>query len=127
MRARIKVTDYAGTVTELEGIFAGWSDQVAFERHFGTNAAVLSTLGESFTETGELRPDADPSKLKTEWLAFLAWRIAARANGGIPIAEADQRAAFEAWLEGLADLDLAIEADEAANPTSATATPLPIS
>jgi hypothetical protein len=127
MRAKITATDYAGTVTNTEGIFAGWSDQIAFERYFGTNAAVLSTLGESFTDEGDLRADADPSKLKTEWLAFLAWRIVARANGGIPPQEADQRAAFEAWLEALADLDLKVEAEaEEENPTEA-ATPPPSS
>jgi hypothetical protein len=122
MRAKIKTTDYAGNATVSEGVFAGWGDQVAFERRFGVNAAVMGRLRDAFDESGALKPDADASEIRTEWLAFLAWRVAARgAAAGMD---------FDTWLESIADLELEIEETEESGgtpaevPTIATATPL---
>lgn len=123
MRARIKVVGYDGSVQESEGVFAGWGDQVAFERRFGVNAAVLSRIGSSFNADGGLADDADPAAIKSEWLAFLAYRLLVRGPA------AGQ--SFDEWLEATADLEIATldDDDEAPepDPTSATAAPLPIS
>lgn len=118
-RATITTTDYNGQKATAEGVFGGWSDQVAFERRFGVNATVLQRLGESFNDEGELREDADPSAIRTEWLAFVAWRVLSRTAGAPD---------FEAWLEGLADLDINIkEDDDDEVPTTATVAQLPSS
>lgn len=125
MRARIKVVGYDGSVQESEGVFAGWGDQVAFERRFGVNAAVLSRIGSSFTAEGSLADDADPAAIKSEWLAFLAFRVLVRGPA------AGQ--SFDEWLEGVADLDITTLDDpdelEAAepDPTIATVEARPIS
>lgn len=130
MRAKITVADYAGNRTETEGIFAGWSDQVAFERRFGVNAAVLDQLQDAFDESGKLRADVDPTKIKTEWLAFLAWRVCRRSPAAATID-------FDAWLENLAELELEVTEQPSADvipaegdpavPTIATAAPQPSS
>lgn len=123
MRARVRVTTYAGSTVEAEGVFAGWGDQVAFERRFGQNAAVMGRLRDAFDDAGGLRADADPAAIRTEWLAFLAWRLFVRAG--------EAPASFDEWLEQIADLDLAVledsEGEQSADPTGALATPLPSS
>jgi len=124
MRARIKITDHEGKTSDAEGVFAGWGDQVAFERRFGVNAAVMGRLREAFDDSGLLKPDADAGSIKTEWLAFLAWRLMARAGVA--------GSSFDEWLENVADLELTVEdneeegteAIEESVPTIATATQL---
>lgn len=125
MRATVKASDYAGNSVTAEGVFGGWSDQVAFERRFGVNATVLQRLGESFDEQGDLLPDADPTKIRSEWIAFVAFRVLKRDSG------AELPESFDTWVDGLADLDIDIkpeenEEGEAADPTSAIAAPPPI-
>lgn len=104
MEATVKAVDFGGTKTEVFGVFAGWADQVAFERRFGVNAVVLERLGEAFDDEGRLRPDADATTIRSEWLAFLAWRMLKR--GGMAPAD------FEAWVDELDELEIITKDDE---------------
>jgi hypothetical protein len=118
MRATVTATEYSGRKVTAEGVFGGWSDQVAFERRFAINATVLQRLGESFNEEGELLPGADPAKIRSEWLAFVAFRVLKReSTETLPDS-------FDAWIDALEDLDINVETeaeDEAEVPTSAIA------
>jgi hypothetical protein len=124
MRARITVLHVDGSGDVSEGVFAGWGDQVQFERRFGVNAAVLGTLRDAFDDEGVLAKGADPASIKSEWLAYLAWRTLSRSRVGTP--------PFEEWIETVDELDIQVgDNDEEAPleggavPTIATATPLP--
>lgn len=121
MRAKVTATDYSGHKVSAEGVFGGWSDQVAFERRFAINATVLQRLGEAFNEDGDLLPDADPTKIRSEWMAFVAFRVLKRES------TEELPDSFDAWIEALEDLDInMLESDESSEdepevPTSAIA------
>ncbi|HXF72683.1 MAG TPA: hypothetical protein VNO79_08770 [Actinomycetota bacterium] len=109
------------------GLFAPLADRVAFERRFGLSATVLSRLdgllyrpGDPEVEAdpgllGRLRPDADPSQVREEWVAFMVWRVLRRsAAAGSAVGD------FEAFLERLVDLsveELEESPEEDARPT----------
>lgn len=128
MRARIIAANMDGTKQEAEGVFAGWADQIAFERRFGLNAAVLSTLDEAFNADGTLRSAEAAGSIRSEWIAYLAWRIIRRAGGEVG---PEAAGTFDAWVEELDDLELHVDAseedDESAVDPTATATAPPIS
>ena len=118
MQATVKAVDFDGVKTEASGVFAGWSDQVAFERRFGVNAVILERLGEAFDDDGRLKPEADAAEIRSEWLAFLAWRVLRRSGG--------TTTDFEAWVDELDELEIETrEEGEASSevPTTATETP----
>lgn len=119
MRATVVVHMLDGGQAEAFGELAPLPDRVAFERRFGISATVLQRLGELFDDDGSLRPGADPSELREEWMAFLAWRMLHRA-GAAP-------GEFEPWLENVSEVELreAKEEDVTLVPTE-TAAPLPI-
>jgi len=115
VRTAVTATLLSGATQTGEGELAPLADRVAFERHFGITAAVLSRLSEAFDDDGQLKAEADAHEIKEEWVAFLIWRLLRRvATGGV--------ADYDSWIDDLATIGLEQLEEEVAGTLPPTAT-----
>lgn len=103
------------------GLFAPLADRVAFERHFGVSATVLSRLTEAFDEDGKLKPDVDPASIREEWVAFLVWRVLHRKH-----AAGEAVGSFAEFAEQATDLAVEELTEQEADPELDPTAPAPL-
>jgi hypothetical protein len=80
---------------------------------------VLTRLVDSFDDEGKLTAEADPSQIREEWVAFLAWRMLRRGPA--------RGVEFLDWLETVSEVSLDTNPEEAEAVPTVTAVPLPTS
>jgi hypothetical protein len=97
------------------------ADEIAFERHYGFTYSSTLPFGaySALEAVGNKVADLDPESRqqlagrKNEHAVFFAWRCWARAH--------QDPTPFEAFIENIAALDVTELADDALDPTAATA------